>query len=60
MSLQEREHCARYPHWALLSWVERLAFAQKRMTGLPLSEVAARYQDRNMSDLEWSVAGVDL
>lgn len=55
MSFAAREHCARYPHWQLLSWIEKLAYARNPLNVVPEAELLRRQDERLVMGLMDSV-----
>eukprot|EP00658_Telonema_sp_P-2_P022929 TRINITY_DN19182_c0_g1_i1.p2 TRINITY_DN19182_c0_g1~~TRINITY_DN19182_c0_g1_i1.p2 ORF type:complete len:133 (-),score=16.68 TRINITY_DN19182_c0_g1_i1:467-865(-) len=61
MSFEAREHCARYPHWQLLSWEERLRYARDPNTlHLCEEEIVGRREEREISKLMKSVRRMSM
>lgn len=56
MSFEAREHCARFPHWGLLNWQERLLYARSPSSlVLPDEEIARRREAQELRILMKSV-----
>ncbi len=66
MTFEEREHCARYQYWELLTWTERLVYAKTHALPITTTEkdIAARQatrdDSRRMTSLMKSIANIDL